>query len=359
MKLSKKKVLALALAVCLITTLSLGSLAWFTDTDEITNDFYVGDTDTPADEVFGIEVWEDRDTNGDGDYNEEDDALKADGLKYETILPGEVLSKEPYLENTGIHPQFVRAIVTVSDAHNLRGVMGSAWGNADLFLAGTPDTWVLEDILHVKDDQLVYVYYYTMPLEAGTVTDKIFTNVVIPTQLTKEIAAEMDNFQIKILGQAIQSEHLGDPDAPGTMVTTAQRAFQLYWDAEGTIAGYTDEQILANGKINGEEETDVYFEVAPEDISDISITGEKISVKEAVVKTDPAVTNTTLLINHCELTIPDGAYIAYFGEPGGQLVVISPDTTINGVAAKDWNKTDLMKYFHNIDSIMVWITNID
>ena len=41
MKLSKKKVFALALAVCLIATLSFGSLAWFTDNDSVTNEFKV------------------------------------------------------------------------------------------------------------------------------------------------------------------------------------------------------------------------------------------------------------------------------------------------------------------------------
>ena len=105
MKLNKKKVIVLALVVCLIAMLSVGTLAWFTDDDSITNDFFFGDSNTPADEVFGVEVWEDRDTNGDGDYNEADDAEKAEGLTYETILPGEVPSKEPYLDNTGIHPQ--------------------------------------------------------------------------------------------------------------------------------------------------------------------------------------------------------------------------------------------------------------
>ena len=359
MKLNKKKVFTLALAVCLIATLSMGTLAWFTDEDSVTNDFMVGDSDTPADEVFGVEVWEDRDTNGDGDYNEAEDAEKVDGLKYDSILPGEVMSKEPYLENTGIHPQFVRAIVTVTDAGVLRDAMGSAWGNADLFLPGTPDTWVLEEILHTEDDELVYVYYYTEVLEPETVTDKIFTDVVIPTELTKEMAAAIDNFQITILGQAIQSEHLADPDAPGTMVTTAQRAFELYWDAEGTIAGYTPDQIRANGKGGGSNNADVYIEVKPEDTSDISITGQDITVAESVVKTDPAVMNSTVLINHCNLTVPDGAYIAYFGSQGGQLVVISPDTTINGVAASAWDKTELMKYFHNIGPEMVWITDID
>ena len=41
MKLSKSKVVALALAVCLIAILSMGSLAWFTDDDSVTNDFYI------------------------------------------------------------------------------------------------------------------------------------------------------------------------------------------------------------------------------------------------------------------------------------------------------------------------------
>ena len=94
---NKKKIFIVALAVCLVSILTLGTLAWFTAEDTVTNNFYVGDTDTGADEVFGIDLWENRDTNGDGDYNEVGDAEKANGLTYETILPGEILSKEPHL----------------------------------------------------------------------------------------------------------------------------------------------------------------------------------------------------------------------------------------------------------------------
>ena len=346
MKLSKKKVFALALAVCLIATLSMGSLAWFTDSDSVTNDFMVGDSDTPADEVFGIEVWEDRDTNGDGDYNEAEDAVKADGLQYDSILPGQALSKEPYLENTGIHPQFVRAIVTVTDAYVLREAMEGAWGDAGKFLAGTPDTWVLEDILYVEGDKLVYVYYYTLPLEAGTVTDKIFNDVVIPTGLTKEQAAEIDSFQINILGQAIQSEHLGDPDAPGAMVTTAQRAFELYWDAEGTIAGYTDEQIKANAKVNENVATDVYMNIDVEPTTEISLTDATVSASEAVFKIDAAVANCTIIIDSCELTVPDGAYVVKAEGAGGLCVYISKDTTLNGTPI--FEVANYKDYFQNV-----------
>lgn len=345
---NKKKVTLIALAICLIAVISMGSLAWFQASDEVTNNFMFGDSDTPSDGVFGIEVWEDRDTNGDGDYNEVGDAEKADGLEYEAILPGEVLSKEPYLENTGIHSQFVRAIVTVTDASVLRDAMEGAWGNADLFLPGTPDTWVLEDILYTTDNELVYVYYYTEVLEAGAKTDKIFTDVVIPTGLTKEMAAEIDDFQINILGQAIQSEHI--------LVDTAQEAFAKYWDAAGTIAGYTNEQINANAKINNETTTDVYISVNKTDYpsAEISLTGETISVTEAIVKVDETVLNSTILIDSCTLTVADGAYIAYYDEPGGHQVIITPDTTINGVAAGDMEQDELLKYFHNNDSV-VWV----
>ena len=354
MKLNKKKVVALALAVCLIAILSMSTLAWFTDDDSITNDFMVGDTNTPADEVFGIEVWEDRDLDGDGNP----DAEKVDGLEYDSILPGQALSKEPYLENTGIHPQFVRAIVTVTDASVLRDAMEGNWGNADLFLAGTPDTWVLEDILYIDGDQLVYVYYYTKPLEPKTVTDKIFKDVVIPTGLTKEQAAEIDSFQINILGQAIQSEHLGDPAAPGTMVTTAQRAFELYWDAEGTIAGYTAEQIKANAKINGDETADVYITLDENAASpEVSLTGEKITASKAVIKMADTFTSCiTAIIDGCEITLEDGAYLVENDSNYlDNLIIISSDTTINGKAIGDMTLAEASQYFKGINMDMVWV----
>ena len=51
MKMNKKKVLALALAVCLLATVSMASLAWFTDDDSVTNDFFIaGSEDENPDE---------------------------------------------------------------------------------------------------------------------------------------------------------------------------------------------------------------------------------------------------------------------------------------------------------------------
>lgn len=232
MKFTKKKVLVIALAVCLAAVISMGSLAWFTDEDSVTNDFYVGDSNTPADKVFGIDVWETVDGKeiGKGDTTE-------NGYVYETILPGEKFSKAPVLENTGIHPQFVRAIVTVSGADILVEAMGdNYWKEADLFFPGMGDNWTLENVLYLTTGELAYVYYYDVELAAGAVTDVLFEEVVIPTALTKEQAAVLDNFSVKVLGQAIQSEHI--------LVDNAKDAFVKYWDAEGTIAGFPFDQII-------------------------------------------------------------------------------------------------------------------
>ena len=46
---NKKKLLSLALAVIMIAILSFGTLAWFSDSDDVTNNFYIASSDDPSD----------------------------------------------------------------------------------------------------------------------------------------------------------------------------------------------------------------------------------------------------------------------------------------------------------------------
>ena len=66
MRLTKKKVLLASLAVCLVAIVSFGTLAWFTADDTVVNEFYVGNSTTDPDKVFGIDLWEEDDLDGDG-----------------------------------------------------------------------------------------------------------------------------------------------------------------------------------------------------------------------------------------------------------------------------------------------------
>ena len=72
MKLTKKKVFVSALAVCLVVILSFGTLAWFTDTDSVKNDFYMATSNQDPDAIFSVDVWEYVD--GDTDNKDQDGA---------------------------------------------------------------------------------------------------------------------------------------------------------------------------------------------------------------------------------------------------------------------------------------------
>lgn len=317
---NKKKIFVAALAICLVSIISLGTLAWFQAADSVTNNFYVGDTTTEPDEVFGIDVWETVEGTEIGRGTAEDE-----GATYEDILPGQILSKAPVLENTGIHPQFVRAIVTVTPANILKDAMGEAWNNADLFLAGTHENWTLDGIVYTNDgtnSKLVYTYYYDYILDAGKTTDVIFDAVVIPTGLTTEMAAQMKDFEIDILGQAIQSEHLADPEAPGAMVTTAKRAFDLFWE---DIETYTPSKDVIWSGVELDEPVvidDAGYYYAT--LEDATVDGDSAMVLDGTIATAKLVNVTATVDNVVVLNADNTPWIEggnYTLPAGGKLVV--------------------------------------
>ena len=215
MKVTKKKVLVAALAVGLIATISVGSLAWFSDEDEVTNKFMIADSDDDdPDDIFSIDVQEDT-PEDDGDD---------DGFTYEDVQPGDELKKEPYAINTGHYDQYVRAIVTVGDAAAWRTVLGD---DSDVIPAnkifGGIDTtnwleWPEQEYNTNEDaatnaDTMTYVFYYQKVLEgnANNSTEKIFLTVNVPETMTREQAVLFDNeFDITVKAQAVQTANVGD-----------------------------------------------------------------------------------------------------------------------------------------------------
>ncbi len=213
MKLTKKKVFALAMAVCLIATLSMGSLAWFTDDDSVTNDFFIaGSEDQNPDDVFSIDVWEKADPDS-------EDKIQ-DKIEYPNILPGDDLYKEVNVENTGAYPQYARVIVTVSDAHIWQDIFNEIYVPLDMIATDVNsafESWSVE--WDADTDELIYVLYYNDILAVDQVVT-LFTNVAIPEELNRDQAAEMaGGFQINVLAEAVQTENVGDtaPEAFATV----------------------------------------------------------------------------------------------------------------------------------------------
>jgi predicted ribosomally synthesized peptide with SipW-like signal peptide len=202
MKITKKKVFVSALIICLLAIVSMSTLAWFSASDSVKNEFYVADsgdhTDDP-DAIFSVAVWEktpesDKDT---------------DGYTYNEILPGAKLTKEAHVENTGYYSQYIRAIVTISDAEAwLAAVEGIDM--AEVFLGFDESVWTNISMEHdTTADTLTYVLYYDGILESGK-DITLFNQVKIPESLTvAQAAAFAGDFSITVKAQAVQTENVG------------------------------------------------------------------------------------------------------------------------------------------------------
>jgi predicted ribosomally synthesized peptide with SipW-like signal peptide len=216
---SKKKVLSLSLVVIMIAILSLSSLAWFNDTDSVKNEFYIATSDDPSDpdDIFSVDIWEPVDKNGDGVIS--DDEKEQTGLKFENILPGSSFDKEPTVENTGAYDQYIRVVVTLSDAKAWMKILGPGYDLSTIFVGHDEDLWTRSGNSGVKGEDLVYVYYLDKVLKPDE-TVALFTDVKLPTSLTQQEMAELNGgFELTIRADAIQTENLGDG------VDTAQEAF--------------------------------------------------------------------------------------------------------------------------------------
>lgn len=218
MKLTKKKVFVAALAVCLVAILSLGTLAWFTDTKSVENKFYfaTSEDDTP-DEVFSIELTE------------------TEHGPYEDILPGDELDKNPTVKNTGYYDQYVRVTITVTKAAQFRDYIagGNTTLRADVFKGYDATKWESDNFageLDTATNTLTYTLYYNGILETDD-TIVVFTDLIIPEGLTRDQAAAFNSgaanessFDITIKADAVQTENVGAVDT-NTDAANAKIAF--------------------------------------------------------------------------------------------------------------------------------------
>ena len=86
---SKKKLLSLALIVIMIAILSFSTLAWFNDSESVTNKFQIATSADPydPDAIFSVDLWEK--TPG----NDKEQV----GHTYEKILPGSAANTLTYV----------------------------------------------------------------------------------------------------------------------------------------------------------------------------------------------------------------------------------------------------------------------
>ncbi len=170
----KKKIFALCLVALLAVTAVTGAtLAYFTDTDDASNEFTVGNVD--------IELTEPKwDTTG-----------KAEA---EDSYPGEPLAKDPTVTNVGKNPCFVRISVTNLDQFTEQFGADAMIRYCTNYVTDALGTdWVLHEDGY---------YYYSKVLAVGEVTPALFDQIVIPTQITNDA----ETIAIEVKAEAVQAQ---------------------------------------------------------------------------------------------------------------------------------------------------------
>jgi len=219
MKMTKKKVFLTALAISLIAIISMGTLAWFNASDEVTNKFMIADSDQDGTPDFKVDVWE----TDPADPNAKDQ----DGVTYEDIAPGDVLAKNPTVENLGDYDQWIRVYVTFDEWTKINAACANqgvsndlrTWLNVNYGLDTPAWTTVGDGV--VDGDTVTYVYYYNGKL-APDQTAVLFTNVTIPGEFEQnDMQFVNGDFSIKVKAEALQADNTGD---------NAYDAFAAYWN---------------------------------------------------------------------------------------------------------------------------------
>lgn len=245
---TKKKLFAVALAICLLSTISFSTLAWFNASESVTNKFMVAttgsgteDPNKPEDKIFSLDLWERVDVDGDGTV--EDTEIVSyrqngpSGWDYKDVLPGVEYHKEPTVENTGSYDQWIRVVVTVSDYNMFAKVVPTGADLAKIFGGHDENKWTLDpDAIKIDTDAdtISYVYYLNEKL-APKATAVLFTDVTLPGELTQKDMYDMGSeFEIKIHADAIQTNGIKDP-ATNEDATSAKIAYAAIgadgWDA--------------------------------------------------------------------------------------------------------------------------------
>ena len=230
MKTKSKALLLTLCAVLLIAASVLGTMAYLTSTDTVTNTFTVGKVEIKLDET---DV-----TSPTGPRVQANSYKLMPGTTYTkdptvTVLKGSeesyVRMKVTFNNATEIialctDPEFADEVTGVENAFPLIRMVKFVKANAIKWDGIIPDNMVdTEDMLadakyfayDETADTLTYIFYYRETVTAPTadvVLPVLFDSITVPGWVTGEQLAKLNNFQITVVAEAIQAGSFADAD---------------------------------------------------------------------------------------------------------------------------------------------------
>lgn len=207
MKTRNKALLLTLCAVLLVAASVLGTMAYLTSTDEVTNTFTVGQVKIKLDEAKA---------NPDGSLVANADRVKANEYK---LLPGHTYNKDPMVTVlSGSESSYVKMTVTFSKANELDAIF--APGGADLtsiFNGYDAAKWIAKG--NTKDataNTRTYEFWYKETVGAPTADvalDALFDSITVPGTITNEQLATIEGMTITVNAYAIQADGFANAEA--------------------------------------------------------------------------------------------------------------------------------------------------
>ena len=203
MKTKSKALLLTLCAVLLVAASVLGTMAYLTSQDTVTNTFTVGSVAIKLDEAKA---------NPDGSLVPNAERVKANSYK---LIPGHTYTKDPTVTvKAPSEESYVRMLVTVTFDKQLTETQLAT--ELDNIFTDYSTNWgrSAKQIETVDGKTVItYEYRYSTTVSAATEDIKLpalFTGIAIPNTWTGDDLAALGNININIVAQAIQADGFTD-----------------------------------------------------------------------------------------------------------------------------------------------------
>ena len=207
MKKTSKALLLMLCAVLLVAASVLGTMAYLTSQDSVTNTFTVGKVQIKLDEAKA---------NADGTLVQGADRVKANSYK---LLPGLTYAKDPMVTVLkGSESAYVKMTVTFSKAAQLDAIFAPNGANmTSIFNGYDSNNWIYKgNTENTAANTRTYEFWYKEAVAAPTdnvALDALFDSITVPGSINNDQLKTIEGMTITVNAYAIQADGFANAEA--------------------------------------------------------------------------------------------------------------------------------------------------
>lgn len=205
MKTRTKALLLSLCAIALVAVTVMGTLAYLTAEEKVTNTFTVGDVQIKLEETAVDETG----------TPVEPAAKTEEGNQYH-LIPGQTYTKDPTVTVlNGSETSYVRMLVTLNNYADLQEIFDNNFKPENFVAGWDKEVWPCVGIT-VNGDTATYEFRHTGTVakngNSDTLLPELFTSFTCPGTLNNDDLKKLSDFKIDVVAHAIQATTFEDAD---------------------------------------------------------------------------------------------------------------------------------------------------